>query len=414
MPKLRARGIKTLAQAERACRKLASRIDTEAQAGWHSVSGAGGAEPRPVAEYARDALSLMMREQVSSVFVTPGHEEETYGIVTERDILRAIDTGPGTALGQTVATITKRPLVCVREDEFLYRAIGMMNAGNFRHLGVSGDGEAPVGALSARDLLKQRASDALSLADSIETARSAEDLGRIWADLTTVARGLVHEEVDPRDIAAVISRELRALTSRACDIAEQGNGSPPVPYAMLVLGSGGRGESLLAMDQDNAIVYTQGERDGETDKWSAALGKRVSQILNMAGGVLLRRRHHGVRYAMADAAVRLAGDDNGLGRTVETPGHHELRHLFRFDSGPRRHGARRRTAPGGPADCVRRPQLPQNAVDEHRRLSGSPGMVRSIRDGIGPDRSEKKRNITDLFRSARAGDQVRAAAALDA
>lgn len=129
VPKLRVRGIKTLAQAERACRKLASRIDTEAQAGWHSVSGAGGAEPRPAAEYARidsypyrhqardimhtpprivehstivrDALSLMMREQVSSVFVTPGHQEETYGIVTERDILRAIDTGPGTALGQT-------------------------------------------------------------------------------------------------------------------------------------------------------------------------------------------------------------------------------------------------------------------------------------------------------------------------
>lgn len=316
VPKLRARGINTLAEAERACRKLASQIDTEAQAGWHAVSGAGDTEPRSVAEYARidsypyrhqvrdimhtpprivdhsttvrDALSLMMREQVSSVFVTPEQGDAAYGIVTERDILRTIDTDPDTALNQTVAPITKRPLVCVPQDEFLYRAIGMMNAGNFRHLGVSGDGIEPVGALSARDLLKQRASDALSLGDSIETARTAEDLGRIWADLTTVARGLVYEEVDPRDIAAVISRELRALTSRACHIAEQemaeqGNGSPPVPYAMLVLGSGGRGESLLAMDQDNAIVYTEGERDSDTDKWFAALGKRVSEILNMVG-----------------------------------------------------------------------------------------------------------------------------------
>ena len=123
VPKLRARGINTLAEAERACRKLASQIDTEAQAGWHAVSGAGDAETRSVAEYARidsypyrhqvrdimhtpprtvehsttvrDALSLMMREQVSSVFVTPEREDEAYGIVTERDILRGDRYRPG-------------------------------------------------------------------------------------------------------------------------------------------------------------------------------------------------------------------------------------------------------------------------------------------------------------------------------
>ena len=34
-------------------------------------------------------------------------------------------------------------------------------------------------------------------------------------------RGLVQEDVDARDSAAVISRELRALTRRACQMAEQ-------------------------------------------------------------------------------------------------------------------------------------------------------------------------------------------------
>lgn len=64
---------------------------------------------------------------------------------------------------------------------------------------------------------------------------------------------------------------------------EQGLGAAPCAYAMLVLGSGGRGESMLAMDQDNAIVYASGEPDGEEDQWFARLGSRVADILHIAG-----------------------------------------------------------------------------------------------------------------------------------
>jgi DNA polymerase-3 subunit epsilon/CBS domain-containing protein len=52
---------------------------------------------------------------------------------------------------------------------------------------------------------------------------------------------------------------------------------------MLVLGSGGRGESLLAMDQDNAIVYAAGEPDGPEDQWFAELGRQVAAMLDAAG-----------------------------------------------------------------------------------------------------------------------------------
>jgi CBS domain-containing protein len=87
-----------------------------------------------------------------------------------------------------------------------------------------------------------------------------------------------------RDVAAVISRELCALTRQACILAEREMATPPpCPYAMLVLGSGGRGESLLAMDQDNAIVYAEGEPGGSADQWFAELGSRVSDMLDAAG-----------------------------------------------------------------------------------------------------------------------------------
>ena len=126
------------------------------------------------------------------------------------------------------------------------------------------------------------------LDDEIEESTTAESLGEVWSNLADVTRGLVAEEVDARNIAAIISRELRALTKKACSIAERemkeaGKGEPPGQYCMLVLGSGGRGESLLAMDQDNAIIFDEGEPGGDKDLWFEALGKRVAEILDTVG-----------------------------------------------------------------------------------------------------------------------------------
>jgi DNA polymerase-3 subunit epsilon/CBS domain-containing protein len=96
------------------------------------------------------------------------------------------------------------------------------------------------------------------------------------------------EGLSGRDIAEVISRELGALTRQATVIAERmmrerGQGEPPCRYAMIVLGSAGRGESLLAMDQDNAMIFERGEPDGVEDRWFAALGGLVADILHEAG-----------------------------------------------------------------------------------------------------------------------------------
>jgi len=321
IPRLREKGIVTLAQAERVCRSLTGRLEQEAQAGWHEALRDSRIAKEGVAEYARidsfpyrhrvfdimrtpafcvpagmalkQALAVMMEKGISSVFFDASIQAEyrgggEYGILTERDILRAVDADGAEAFARPVAHYGKVPLVTVEQDEFVYRAIAGMSQRGFRHLGVRDGAGQLVGALSARDLLRQRASDALSLGDALERAAKPADLGRIWVGLTTVARGLVFEEADPRDIAAIVSRELRALTRRACELAEammrdEGKGDPPRPYAMMVLGSGGRGESLLAMDQDNAVVFDQGEPGGPEDRWFERFGVLVADMLNGAG-----------------------------------------------------------------------------------------------------------------------------------
>ena len=99
------------------------------------------------------------------------------------------------------------------------------------------------------------------------------------------------------------------MPSSGCE--SEGLGPPPVPYAVLVLGSAGRGESQLAADQDNAIVYAQGSEGGPEDRYFEALAGHMSGILDAAGvplckgGVMARNRDW--RKSVADWQATIDG-----------------------------------------------------------------------------------------------------------
>lgn len=308
IPRLRERGIRTLAEVERACERFSETRTRESQIGWldvqqgkssrttlaridsfpyrHRLRELMNSPPLLIdpAISLREALAQMIQHRVSSLYVHPAEGDGKHGIITERDLLRKFDEAGADAFDLPVREIAVYPLASLPEDAFVYRAIARMKRLHVRHLGVHDHQGTIVGALSARDLLRQRADDAILLGDDIDAARNAAEMSAVWGKIVLVAKSLKAEEVDARDIAAVISRELCALTRQACILAEGDMAAPPpCPYAMLVLGSGGRGESLLAMDQDNAIVYAEGEADGSEDRWFAELGGRVADMLDAAG-----------------------------------------------------------------------------------------------------------------------------------
>jgi DNA polymerase-3 subunit epsilon/CBS domain-containing protein len=183
-------------------------------------------------------------------------------------------------------------------------------------LGVTDAGGEIVGAVTTRNLLRHRAATATMLGDEIDSATSPAALASAWARLPLMARNLVEEEVDPRTVAAVVSSEICAMTRRAAELAQarleaEGAGPPPTPFAVLVLGSAGRGESQLAADQDNAIVYAQGSEGGPEDRYFEALGKHMSDFLDTAGvplckgGVMARNREW--RQSVADWQTTIDG-----------------------------------------------------------------------------------------------------------
>lgn len=315
LPRLEARGIRTLAEAERACLALGGERERQQGAGWeapvdapgdevlggfdsypyrHRVGDIMGRPPVVVTPEMtlKDAIDLMVGRSISSVFVTqsglPNLDISEYAIVTERDAMRRIAIAGADALAEPVGRIGSRPLITIRENAFLYRAAGRMGRVGSRHLGVRSDGNALVGVVTARDLLKLRAGPAIALADAIEQASTATDLALAWSTLPIVVRSLLAEGVDAPVVSQIVSEEIRSMTRRAAILAAEamraaGKGEPPCRFAVLVLGSGGRGESLLVPDQDNAIVFEAGEPDGPEDRWFAELGDRLATILNAAG-----------------------------------------------------------------------------------------------------------------------------------
>lgn len=317
IPHLRRRNIRTLAEAEAACRGLTRIIDEQYKAGWaepvagpdatlseralarldaypyrHRVAEIMSKPPIGTAPATSigEALSMLASKRISALIVSddPAFAAAKSGIVTERDLLRRLARDGAGAFSTPVGEIASKPLECIFEDAFLYRAIGRMTRLNVRHLAVQNEQRRIVGILTQRDLLRLRSTDAISLGDEIDTARDTSELGIAWAKIPSVAAGLVAEGTKGREIAAIVSRELCAMTRRAAELAEarmqkDGLGGAPVPYALLVLGSGGRGESMLAPDQDNAIVHADTADPEATDRWFEEFGKRVAATLNAVG-----------------------------------------------------------------------------------------------------------------------------------
>lgn len=122
--------------------------------------------------------------------------------------------------------------------------------------------------------------------------------------------------------------------------------TPPVPFAFLLYGSGGRGEQTLWSDQDNGLVYADSdnaETNVEAERYFTELALRISVNLEVAGyppcsggvictndkwrksvtgyKVMLRRwledpdwEH--VRYLLIAADVRTVYGEPGLGETI--------------------------------------------------------------------------------------------------
>jgi len=344
IPLLRSQGVGTLAEAEHSSRSYSDIISNHVASGWVAPDATtiqGGAHHSRLAKIdsfpfrvrvqhvmrspavfisadtsISSAAQTLIENKISSTFVSTesdanstiiGPQAVNSGIVTERDLMRLL-TASDVDPGRPVSEIMSAPLNTIHRRAFVYQAIGQAHRDSHRHLAVVDDDGRIVGALTTGDLLRERANDALILGFGLEIAGDAAELGTAWSKLPLVVHSLSDEGVGARDISAIISEQICAATMRAGQLAEQamlaeGRGRAPAPYALMVLGSAGRGESLLKPDQDNALIYELEKDDNQTsqlqeeiDQWFADFGTKLAKTLNdigiafCQGGVMVRNQ----------------------------------------------------------------------------------------------------------------------------
>ncbi len=237
----------------------------------------------------REAITQLIRQGISSIVVVDS-DGRAIGILTERDVLRVITSTGGAALEAALRGAMTSPVAGVPPDSFIYRAVGRMNRLNVRHLPVLDPQGRPIGMLTTRILLALRSQQALALGDEVDVAPDPAALRAAHARLPALARALLAEDVPGTAIAAVIAAVTRDLTARAAELAlaamaVEGKGEPPCPWCLLVLGSAGRGETLLAPDQDNALILDPpADADiAAVDAWFAGFATRLNTSLDAAG-----------------------------------------------------------------------------------------------------------------------------------
>jgi CBS domain-containing protein len=96
-----------------------------------------------------DAAQRMVERRVGAALVFEG--ETLVGIVTERDVLRAVARG-GAATGSVAEWMTGHPETIEPGDSTEHAAVLMIHGG-FRHLPVAVGGDV-VGIVSIRDLMR--------------------------------------------------------------------------------------------------------------------------------------------------------------------------------------------------------------------------------------------------------------------
>jgi len=120
----------------------------------------------------QEAAALLAEKGIGAVIVTGG-DNEVLGILSERDIVRAIGRHGVGALQDSVSKYMTSKVVTAQMDEAVDHLMEQMTAGRFRHLPVIQNGKL-AGVVSIGDVVKFRIdaieSEHRALRDYIATA----------------------------------------------------------------------------------------------------------------------------------------------------------------------------------------------------------------------------------------------------
>lgn len=118
-----------------------------------------------------DAAQLLAEKRIGAVLVRDA-QNMLSGILSERDVVRAVAADGSQALGRAVSAYMTKSVATCRESDTVEDLMEMMTRGRFRHVPVM-DEEGLCGLISIGDVVKTRIAETLNEANSLREYISA-------------------------------------------------------------------------------------------------------------------------------------------------------------------------------------------------------------------------------------------------
>lgn len=241
----------------------------------------GAMAPPPPALPAHSPLSAAveaMRQARCSALLATDATGRPVGILTEQDVTRRVvfRLPPEAPLSAAMST----PLLAARAGDPLWRAILLLRCHRLRHLPVLDAAGSCIGLLHRAETLAAAAGRLLQHLDLLAGEEAAVKRGQAG-----LAAALLDEGLPAAEVVTLVSEVNLDLHRRALAAALASAGRPPVPFTLLVMGSLGRGESLLRPDQDNGLIlgpYADAAH-AEVDAWFRSFAADLNDRLAAAG-----------------------------------------------------------------------------------------------------------------------------------
>ena len=235
----------------------------------------------------KQAFMLMQERRIGSLVVNT-RADKLIGVLTFSALAEAMLTSNSSPEDSIMQVACELPRV-IFTDTPLWEAQDLMARYAVKYVIVV-ERDTPVGIVSQSDILRALVSRPGMLANQMAGTRNLKELTGLLNQIADVAAEA--QDTNFRASAAVrllseTHLQIQRHTIRfTLDWMEQkGHGKPPVDFAVLVMGSGGRREMLLNPDQDNGIIIADHDKEDSkaVEEWFERFCRRMERNLERVG-----------------------------------------------------------------------------------------------------------------------------------
>jgi CBS domain-containing protein len=238
----------------------------------------------------RDVLETMLRDNVGSLAIVDS-ADRVCGLVTFRTLAKHL-AQPGVEPALEPAANALQPAITVAGDTPLWQAQDLQERERCKYLVVIDQGR-PAGMLSQTDIVNELRAHQSGIFPRISQSQGYEELAEHFLGIGRVAERALETNRRARVAIRTLSETHLAIQRRCveltlADLESEGHGTPPIAYALIIMGSGGRREMMLDPDQDNGLILADHpEKEAkEIDAWFHHFADRLNVNLDRVGYIL--------------------------------------------------------------------------------------------------------------------------------